>query len=85
MTQTPIPNSELDRILTAQFADAWAGENGEQPRLGWSRFDLVSEFGGLDLFRRRTSRTRSGPSGSWSLKLLVESMPRCGHFIKYPI
>lgn len=57
MTHTPIPTSELDRILTAQFAVAWAGEKGEEPRLGWWRSDLVSEFGGLDLFRRLTPHT----------------------------
>ena len=31
---------------------AWAGEKGEEPRLGWWRSDLVSEFGGEDLFKR---------------------------------
>jgi hypothetical protein len=43
---------ELDRTLTAQLVVAWAGENGEEKRLGWWRTDLVSEFGGMDLFRR---------------------------------
>ncbi len=44
--------SELDFLLTAQFAVAFAGEAGETPRLGWWRTDLVSEFGGHDLFQR---------------------------------
>ncbi len=48
----PIPAPTLDFILTAQFVVAWAGETGEEPRLGWWRSDLVSEYGGVDLFRR---------------------------------
>jgi hypothetical protein len=48
----PLPPSTLDHILTAQLAIAWAGESGEDPRLGWWRTDLASEFGGEDLFRR---------------------------------
>lgn len=48
----PIPTSTLDLILTAQFAVAWAGEGGESPRLAWWRTDMVSEFGGADLFQR---------------------------------
>jgi hypothetical protein len=47
-----IPTSEIDRALTAQLVVAWAGEGGEEKRLGWWRSDLVSEFGGKDLFRR---------------------------------
>jgi uncharacterized protein (TIGR02996 family) len=47
-----ISTSELDFLLTAQFAVAFAGEAGESPRLGWWRTDLVSEFGGHDLFQR---------------------------------
>jgi hypothetical protein len=50
--RSPIPMSEIDRALTAQLVVAWAGETGEEKRLGWWRSDLVSEFGGLDLFRR---------------------------------
>ncbi len=43
----------IDRALVAQFGVAWAGEAGEEePRLGWWRTDLVSEFGGEDLFRQ---------------------------------
>lgn len=42
----------LDQALTAQLAVAWAGEGGEDPRLGWWRSELVSEYGGEDLFRR---------------------------------
>lgn len=52
--RTPLPVSELDLALTAQFVVAWAGETGEARHLGlgWWRSDLVSEFGGGDLFRR---------------------------------
>lgn len=56
----PVPlASELDLLLTAQFAVAWAGEGhvGEEPRLGWWRSDLTSEFGGRDLFERLLPRT----------------------------
>jgi hypothetical protein len=48
----PIPPSTLDLVLTAQLAVAWAGEGGEAPRLAWWRTDMVSEFGGADLFQR---------------------------------
>lgn len=47
-----LTDSSLDAILTLQLAVAWAGEGGEEPRLGWWRTDLASEFGGEDLFRR---------------------------------
>lgn len=50
--RSPIPLSDLDLALTAQLVVAWAGEAGEEKRLGWWRSDLVSEFGGEDLFRR---------------------------------
>jgi hypothetical protein len=53
----PIPRSELDRVLAAQLVIAWAGESGEEPRLGWWRSDLTSEFGGEDLFQRLLPRT----------------------------
>lgn len=48
----PIPPSDLDLALTAQMVVAWAGEAGEEKRLGWWRSDFVSEYGGEDLFRR---------------------------------
>lgn len=48
----PLPQSAIDAALTAQLAVAWAGEGGEDRRLGWWRSDLVSEFSGEDLFRR---------------------------------
>jgi hypothetical protein len=47
-----IPGSQLDLALTAQLVVAWAGEAGESKRMGWWKSDLVSEFGGEDLFRR---------------------------------
>ena len=48
----PIPMSDIDMALTSQLVVAWAGETGEEHRLGWWRSDLVSEYGGEDLFRR---------------------------------
>ena len=65
VTRAPIPMSEIDHTLTAQFIVAWAGETGEtggQKRLGWWRSDLVSEFGGRDLFRRLLPST-----GEWAV------------------
>lgn len=56
-TRPPLPLSELDLALTAQFLVAWAGEVGEERRLGWWRSDLVSEFGGIDLFQRLLPRS----------------------------
>ena len=56
----PAPQTaEVDLLLTAQIAVAWAGEGhvGEEPRLGWWRSDLTSEFGGRDLFERLLPRT----------------------------
>lgn len=50
--RSPIPVSEVDLALTAQIVVAWAGEAGEEARLGWWRSDLTSEYGGHDLFRR---------------------------------
>jgi hypothetical protein len=44
--------SDIDTALTSQLVVAWAGETGEERRLGWWRSDLVSEYGGEDLFRR---------------------------------
>lgn len=52
LERVPVPPSEIDLALTAQIVVAWAGESGEEKRLGWWRSDLVSEFGGEDLFRR---------------------------------
>ena len=53
----PIPLSTVDLILTAQIAIAWAGEGGEDRRLGWWKTDLVSEFGGKDLFKQLMPHT----------------------------
>ncbi len=50
--RAPIPMSDIDMALTSQLVVAWAGETGEERRLGWWRSDLVSEYGGEDLFRR---------------------------------
>ena len=44
--------SDIDMALTSQLVVAWAGETGEERRLGWWRSDLASEYGGEDLFRR---------------------------------
>ena len=52
-----VNNSDLDQTLTAQMVVAWAGESGEDPRLGWWQTDLVSEFGGEDLLKRLLPRT----------------------------
>lgn len=56
-TQPPLPISAIDSILSAQIAVGWAGEAGDAPRLGWWRSDLVSEYGGEDLFKRLLPRT----------------------------
>ena len=53
----PVPLSAIDFILTAQIAVGWAGEDGEERRLGWWRSDLAAEFGGEDLFKRLLPRT----------------------------
>lgn len=52
-----ITPQDLDQLLTAQLAVAWAGEGGEEPRLSWWRSDLTSEFGGHDLFKRLLPNT----------------------------
>jgi hypothetical protein len=45
-------SAELDRALSAQLVVAWAGERAEDPpRLNWWNTNLISEFGGEDLFR----------------------------------
>jgi hypothetical protein len=46
--RAPIPMSDIDAALTSQLVVAWAGETGEERRLGWWRSDLVSEYGGDD-------------------------------------
>ena len=55
--RAPILLSEIDSALTAQIIVAWAGEGGEEKRLGWWRSDLISEFGGEDLFKRLLPNT----------------------------
>lgn len=49
-----VPDGDLDALLTAQLLVAWAGETA---RLGWWRSDLVSRYGGFDLFARLTPHT----------------------------
>ncbi len=51
--------AEIDGLLSAQLIIAWAGESGgdDERRLGWWRSDLVSEFGGQDLFQRLLTHT----------------------------
>ena len=66
-----VPTSNLDRALTAQIVVAWAGESGEDPRLGWWRTDLISEFGGEDLFRRLLPQT-----WEWALLQAVREAAR---------
>jgi hypothetical protein len=68
---SPIPNSALDQALTAQIVVAWAGEGGEDPRLRWWRTDLISEFGGEDLFRRLLPQT-----WEWALLQAVREAAR---------
>jgi hypothetical protein len=53
----PIPTSDVDLALTSQLVVAWAGEKGGDARLGWSQSDLVSEYGGEDLFHRLLPNT----------------------------
>lgn len=52
-----IAKSTLDKLLAAQFLVGWAGESGEEPRLGWWQTDMCSEFGGEDLFQQILPRT----------------------------
>ena len=54
-----LTDAELDEILSLQLAVAWAGETGDEDeaRLGWWKTDLISEFGGLALFKRVAPRT----------------------------
>lgn len=52
-----LPDSTLDQILTAQLAVAWAGEGGDEPRLGWWRTFMVHEDGGRALFADLTPST----------------------------
>ncbi len=50
-------DASLDHALTAQIVVAWAGESGEDGRLRWWNSDLVSEYGGKDLFMRLLPNT----------------------------
>jgi len=55
--RSPIPLSDIDFALSAQLVVAWAGELGEDKRLGWWKTDLISEYGGEDLFKRLLPKT----------------------------
>jgi len=55
--RAPIPLSDIDLALSVQLIVAWAGETGEDKRLGWWKTDLVSEYGGEDLFKRLLPKT----------------------------
>ena len=73
-----LTTTELDFLLTAQFSVAFAGEGGESPRLGWWRTDLVSEFGGHDLFQRLLPATWAATQASgWAAE--TRRQPRCKH------
>lgn len=65
---------ELDELLTAQFAVAWAGEGGgDPPRLGWWPTDMISDNGGHDLFQRLLPQT-----WAWAaLQVVREAARRC--------
>lgn len=54
LLKSPLSASQIDDLLSAQIIVAWAGESGgdDERRLGWWRSDLISEFGGQDLFER---------------------------------
>jgi hypothetical protein len=52
-----LPEATLDHVLTIQIVVAWAGESGEEGRLRWWKTDLVSEYGGKDLFMRLLPHT----------------------------
>jgi hypothetical protein len=52
-----IPDAEVDLLLAAQLGVAWSGESAEDPRLGWWKTNLMSEFGGEDLFQRLLPQT----------------------------
>lgn len=53
----PIPTSTLDKLLTAQLLVAWAGEAGEDPRLGWWNTDLANPLSAHDTYARMFPRT----------------------------
>ena len=61
----------VDAALEAQLIVAWAGEAGEERRLGWWRTDMVAEFGGEDLFRRLMPRT-----SDWAVLQVVREAVR---------
>lgn len=54
LLKSSLSGAQIDDLLAAQLIVAWAGESGgeDERRLGWWRSDLISEFGGQDLFER---------------------------------
>ena len=50
---------ELDAVLTLQLGVAWAGETSDEdePRLGWWRSDMCTEFGGRAVLEKLAPRT----------------------------
>lgn len=51
MSQARLLPKELDEILAIQFAIAWIGEGGDEPRLNWWNTEVMSSFGGYDNLR----------------------------------
>ncbi|NQW46273.1 MAG: BREX-6 system BrxE protein [Planctomycetes bacterium] len=53
-------DTAADFVLSRQIIVAWAGEAGDEEgdrRLGWSKTNLIAEFGGIDLMKRLVPRT----------------------------
>lgn len=70
-----VTEADLDAWLSAQLIVAWAGEGRGLPaserRLGWWRSDMVSEFGGEDLYKRLLPRT-----AAWSVYQTAQEAAR---------
>lgn len=66
-----VAESTLDEILASQITVAWAGEQGQPPRLRWWNTDLVDPDAGGDLFARLMPRT-----GAWSSLVSVREVAR---------
>jgi len=59
LPKSSLSDSQIDDLLAAQLIVAWAGEFGsdDERRLRWWQTDLISEFGGQDLFERLLPHT----------------------------